>query len=140
MNCAARGPMLVLDGSVLFEIVADTSGAEALRRRLLLDPDLCAPHMIDAEVHAVIQRENRNGRLDLTAATQAVDDLRTWPGERWPHQPLLARAWQLRHNVRSYDALYVALAEALGATLLTLDQRLATAAGLRCAVEVPASH
>ncbi len=137
MNCAAIGPMLIVDASVLFEVVADTPGAEALRQRLLLDTDHCAPHLIDAEVHAVIQRENRSGRLDVTAATQAVDDLRSWPGERWSHQPLLSRAWDLRHNVRSYDALYVALAEALGATLLTLDQRLATAPGLRCSVEVP---
>lgn len=128
--------MLIVDASILFEVVADTPGAEVLRRRLLLDPDHCAPHLIDAEVHAVIQREYRNGRLDLTAATQAVDDLRTWPGERWSHRPLLARAWQLRNNVRSYDALYVALAEALGATLLTLDRRLATAPGLLCSVEV----
>ncbi len=129
--------MLIVDASVLFEIVADTPEADALRHRLLLDPELCAPHLIDAEVQAVIQRQHRDGRLDLTAAEQAVEDLITWPGERWPHQPLLWRAWQLRHNVRGYDSLYVALAEALGATLLTLDKRLATAPGLRCAVEIP---
>jgi predicted nucleic acid-binding protein len=129
--------MLIVDASILFEVVADTPGAELLRQRLLLDTDQCAPHLIDAEVHAVIQREYRNGRLDLTAATQAVDDLRAWPGERWSHRPLLERAWQLRNNVRSHDALYVALAEAFGVTLLTLDKRLATAPGLRCSVEVP---
>jgi len=128
--------MLIVDASVLFEIVADTPGAASLRQRLLLDPDLGAPHLIDAEVQAVIQRQHRTGGLDLTAATQAVDDLRTWPAERWPHRPLLERAWELRDNVRSYDALYVALAEAMNATLLTLDKRLAKAPGVRCVVEV----
>ena len=128
--------MLIIDASVLFEVVADTPNSAALRQRLLLDPDHAAPHLIDAEVHAVIQRQYRNGRLDLTAATQAVEDLRTWPGERWSHRPLLERAWQLRDNVRSYDAMYIALAEAMNATMLTLDKRLATAPGLRCIVEV----
>ena len=133
---AVRGPMLIIDASVLFEVVADTPSSAALRQRLLLDPDHAAPHLIDAEVHAVIQRQYLNGRLDLTAATQAIEDLRAWPGERWSHRPLLERAWQLRDNVRSYDAMYVALAEAMNAPLLTLDKRLAAAPGLRCIVEV----
>jgi predicted nucleic acid-binding protein len=128
--------VLVVDASVLFEVVADTPDAERVRERLAADPDHAAPHLIDAEVLAVIQVQHRKGALDATAASQAVDDLRTWPGERWSHRPLLPRAWELRQNVRGYDAMYVALAEGLEATLLTLDQRLARAAGLRCAVEV----
>jgi predicted nucleic acid-binding protein len=87
-------------------------------------------------VLAVIQTQHRIGALDDTATSQAVDDLSTWPGERWTHRPLLERAWQLRRNIRGHDALYVALAEALGATLLTLDQRLPRAPGIECAVEV----
>ena len=128
--------MLVVDASVLFEVVADTPDAEPLRTRLAADPDHASPHLIDAEVLAVIQVQHRRGALDATAASQAVDDLRSWPGERWSHRPLLLRAWELRQNVRGYDALYVALAEALGATLLTLDRRLARAPGLECPVEV----
>lgn len=129
--------MLVVDASVLFEVVADTPDSESLRARLALDSDHGAPHLVDPEVLSVIQRQHRLGSLDATAAHQAVDDLRSWPGERWSHRPLLARAWELRANLRGYDALYVALAEALGATLLTLDQRLAAAPGLQCEVEVP---
>ena len=72
----------------------------------------------------MIQTQHRIGALDTTAASQAVEDLRLWPGERWSHRVLLPRAWELRHDVRGYDAIYVALAEALGATLLTLDRRL----------------
>lgn len=129
--------MLVVDASVMFEVVADTPGSDLLRERLVLDPEHAAPHLVDAEVLSVIQTYHRTGRLDTTAASQAVDDLRSWPGERWSHRPLLGRAWGLRANVRGYDALYVALAEALDATLLTLDRRLANVTGIRCAVEVP---
>lgn len=128
--------MVVVDASVLFEIVADGELAEDLRARLVAQEESAAPHLIDAEVLSVIQTHARRGILDPTAATQALDDLRTWPGRRWPHRPLLARAWELRDNVRGYDALYVALAEALDANLLTLDRRLATASGPRCPIEI----
>jgi predicted nucleic acid-binding protein len=76
------------------------------------------------------------GRLDDTAARQAVEDLRDWPAERFGHRMLLARAWELRDRVRTWDALYVALAEALDATLITLDERLGRVAELDCRVEV----
>ncbi len=131
--------MLVVDASALFEVVADTPGSEMIRMLLADDPDHAAPHLIDAEVLAVVQTQHRRGALDDTAAAQAIDDLAAWPGERWSHRPLLARAWELRDNVRSYDALYVALAEALAATLLTRDGRLGRATGLRCQVVVLAS-
>ena len=128
--------MLVVDTSVLFEVVCDTPRSAPLRERLLSDTDQVAPHLIDAEVLSVIQTHHRRGNLDTTAASQAVDDLRSWPGERWSHGPLLDRAWGLRSTVRGYDGLYVALAEALDATLLTLDERLARAPGPRCVIEV----
>ncbi|MEI2638715.1 MAG: type II toxin-antitoxin system VapC family toxin [Microthrixaceae bacterium] len=137
IRSADRGLMIVLDASVLFEIVADTPRSDSLRMRLAQEDDQSAPHLIDAEVLYVIQSRLRHGDLDNTAATQAIEDLRTWPGERWSHQALLLRAWELRHNIRGYDALYVALAEGLGATLLTLDTRLSRAAGIRCPIEVP---
>lgn len=129
--------MLVLDASVVFEVVADTPNAEGLREICAADTDHAAPHLVDAEVLSVIERVHRSGQLDETAATQAVDDLRAWPGERWSHRPLLERAWQLRENVRGHDALYVALAEAFDATLVTLDERLGTAPGLECRVAIP---
>lgn len=129
--------MLVLDASVLFEVLADTPAAESARQHLILDDDHAAPHLVDAEVLAVIEAKHRQGALDATAAAQAVEDLRSWPGERWSHRPFLARAWELRSNVRGYDALYVALAEAMDATLVTLDRRLVNAPGPRCRIEVP---
>jgi len=131
--------MLVVDASVLFEVVADTRESEGLREHLTADTDHAAPHLVDAEVLSVIQSHSRVGNLDPTAASQAIDDLRSWPGQRWPHRSLLERAWELRHNVRSYDGLYVALAEALDGTLITLDQRLSKVRGLKCDVTLPSA-
>lgn len=136
MSSVARGPMLIVDASCLYEVVADTARAEEVRARLAADTDQAAPHVIDAEVLGIIRRDHLLGRLDQTSASQAVEDLRAWPGERFGHRSLLDRAWELRANVRSWDALYVALAEALDATLITLDERLARAHGLECATEV----
>ena len=48
----------------------------------------------------------------------------------------LPRVWELRHNLTAYDAVYVALAEALDAPLLTRDQRLAAAPGHHAVVEL----
>jgi predicted nucleic acid-binding protein len=120
----------------MYEVVADGPLAEAIRLRLAGDADHAAPHIVDIEVASVIRRDHQLGRLDRTAAAQAVEDLREWPGERFGHQPLLDRIWDLRTTVRAWDAAYVALAEALGAVLLTLDDRLAAAPGPRCHIEV----
>jgi predicted nucleic acid-binding protein len=128
--------MLVVDASCLFEVVADTADSEPIRLRLAADPDHAAPHLVDAEVLGVIRRHHLTGVLDATAAAQAVEDLQDWPGQRYGHHGLLARAWDLRWTVRSWDALYVALAEALGAILLTRDTRLASAPGPTCVIEV----
>jgi predicted nucleic acid-binding protein len=69
-----------------------------------------------------------------------VADLAVWPGERFGHRALLERAWELRETVRGPDAMYVALAEALGTTLLTTDGRLAAASGPTCPIEVVGSE
>ncbi len=76
------------------------------------------------------------GKVGRSRADQAVDDLAGLPIERYPHLALLPRVWELRHNLTPYDAAYVALAEALGAVLVTADARLAEAPGLRCAIEL----
>jgi predicted nucleic acid-binding protein len=128
--------MLIIDASCLFEVVADTALAEPIRQRLRLDGELAAPHIIDAEVLGTIRFHHLTRRLDASAAQQAVDELRDWPGDRFSHRSLLARAWDLRHAVRSWDALYVALAEALDAPLITSDARLARASGPLCSIEL----
>lgn len=128
--------MLIVDASCLVETLIGGPRAEEVRERLMADSDHAAPHAVDVEVFGVVRREYLRGNLDLTAASQAIEDLADWPGERFGHRPLLERAWQLRDSVRGWDAMYVALAEALDAPLLTLDARLAAASGPTCPIEV----
>jgi predicted nucleic acid-binding protein len=133
--------VIVVDASCLAHVVISSRCSDSVRERLAADADHAAPHVIDVEVFDVIRREHLLRRLDRTEATQAVDDLRDWPGERYPHRHLLARAWQLRDTVRGWDAVYVALAEALDIALVTTERRLASAPGPRCRIEViEASH
>lgn len=126
--------MLVLDAGCLFELVCATPRAERVASYLEPNVDQLAPHLIDVEVFGAIRKQLELGRLDETAARQAVRDLRDWPGDRIGHRPLLERAWELRHRVRGHDATYVALAEAVDAPLLTTDARLARANGPRCQI------
>lgn len=133
---AANGPMLIVDASCLYEVVADTARADDVRARLAVDPDHAAPSVVDVEVVSVIRRDYRLGRLDATAAYQAVEDLRDWPGERFGHRHLLDRVWDLKGSIRAWDAFYVALAEVLDGTLITADSRLARAPGPRCTIDV----
>ena len=129
--------MLVVDASCLAEVVVAGPDAEPVRGRLAGDPEQAAPHLVDAEVLGVVRRAHLRGELDGTAARQAIEDLESWPAARVDHRPLLKRAWELRNSLSTPDALYVALAEALDATLLTLDRRLARAGGTRCLIELP---
>lgn len=127
--------MLVVDASCLVEVLIGGAAAEPIRRRLTGEREQVAPHIVDVEVFSVVRREHLHGRIDRTAATQAIEDLAEWPGERFSHHGLLSRAWQLRATVRGSDAMYVALAEAFDVVLLTTDHRLTTATGPRCRIE-----
>jgi predicted nucleic acid-binding protein len=128
--------MLIVDASCLYEVVADTARAEDVRARLAVDPEHAAPAVVDVEVVSVIRRDYLLGHLDATAADQALEDLRDWPGERFGHRPLLGRVWELKGSLRTWDAFYVALAEVLQGTLITADARLARAPGPRCTIDV----
>ncbi|MPZ16148.1 MAG: PIN domain-containing protein [Chloroflexi bacterium] len=128
--------MLIVDASCLYDVLVGKPEAERIRTRLAADADQAAPHIIDVEVLSVIRRDFLLGQLDATTANQAVEDLRDWPGDRFGHQALLDRAWELRWNVRGWDAVYVALAETFQATLITGDARLGGVPSLRCLVEV----
>jgi predicted nucleic acid-binding protein len=94
------------------------------------------PELADLEVTSVLRRQLRAGTIDARRAGLALDDLAALPARRAPHRPLLARCWELRDNLTPYDAAYVALAEAMQATLLTGDRRLARAQGIRCNIEI----
>ena len=98
------------------------------------------PELADLEVASVLRRQI-DGALDGRRAGLALDDLAALPAQRAPHRPLLARCWELGDNLTIYDAAYVALAEAMHATLLTGNRRLARATGPQCLIEIlpPAS-
>jgi predicted nucleic acid-binding protein len=129
--------MLIVDASCLTEVLLAGQRAGQVRDRLEADADHAAPHIIDVEVFGIVRREHRLGTIDTTGAALALRSLQEWRGIRFGHVELLRRAWELRYNVRGWDAMYVALAEACGAPLLTLDVRLAQASGPRCTIEVP---
>jgi len=128
--------MLVVDASVLVAALSNRPSAPLVRRRLDEDDDQAAPEIIDVEVFGVIRGHFLRGHVDRSGAESTINRLHDWPGERLTHRPFLSRAWELRHNVRGWDAFYVALAEAFDATLLTTDARLARAKGPQCDIEV----
>jgi len=97
---------------------------------------LHAPHLLDIEVTQVVRRYAASGAIPVRRAHTAIVDLLNLQIRRYPHDLLLERVWALRHNLTAYDAGYVALAEALDATLLTRDRRLARAAGRDAKVEL----
>lgn len=104
-------------------------------RRIAEEASL-APHLLDLEVASALRGLVRRGALAAAVAHAALRQLAVLPVARCDHRPLLPRCWELRHSLTVYDAAYVALAEATGATLLTSDQRLAHAPGIDCEVEL----
>lgn len=128
--------MIVVDASALLEILLRTPAAEAVEQRLFAPgQSLHAPHLLDVEVAQVLRRYAAIGEIDPARGAAALADLADLPLRRYPHDMLLPRVWELRNNLTAYDAVYVALAEALDATLVTRDQRLAAAAGYRARIE-----
>lgn len=129
--------MIVVDASALLEVLLRTSAAEAVEQRLFASGQtLHAPHLIDVEVTQVLRRYAAGGAIDEGRGRAALADLADFPIRRYSHEWLLPRVWDLRHNLTAYDAVYVALAEALDATVVTRDQRLATAAGAGARVDL----
>lgn len=128
--------MIVVDASVLVTALADDNVDGQNARSRLSRENLVAPQIIDLEVLSVLRRLALAGRVNQHRAEMALADLIDLPMHRADHMPLLNRCWQLRSNLTTYDAAYVALAEALDVTLLTADSRLAQAPGIRCRIEV----
>jgi predicted nucleic acid-binding protein len=129
--------LIVLDASALVELVLGTPRGRAVASRIG-DPEvsLNVPHLADVEVAQVLRRYVREGGLEEAAGRAGLEILSLLDLERHAHEPLLERVWALRSNLTAYDAVYVALAEALGGRLLTCDSRLARAPGLRGRVDL----
>ena len=129
--------MIVIDASVMVEVVLRSEAGEAARPRLLRRREtLHAPHVLDLEVANALRRCLARGEIDDRRGREALADLTNMSIERHGHQPLLERIWQLRDNLTAYDAAYLALAETLGAPLLTRNTGLASIAGHHARVEL----
>lgn len=129
--------MIVLDASAVVELLLGTRLGQSIGTRIA-DPalGLHVPHLIDVEVAQALRRYVREGELDCGAAVAALEDLRALDLERHAHEPLLDRVWALRENLTADDAVYVALAEALEAVLLTCDRKLARTPGMGKRIEL----
>ncbi len=123
--------MIVLDASCLVELLLGTDAGRTVAARIA-DPahSLHIPHLLDVEVAQTLRRLARDGEISSADATAAIEDLRALDLTRHAHDVLLDRVWALRGNLSAYDAVYVALAEALNAPLLTCDRKLARAPGM----------
>lgn len=138
-SSSSGSSVLVVDASVLVTALADDGPDGDVARSRLRGETLAVPELADLEVLSVLRRQLAAGRLDARRARLALTDLRDLPARRVPHLPLLDAVWSLRANLTVYDAVYVALAGALEAVLLTGDGRLARAPGLPCTVELLAA-
>ena len=128
--------MIVVDASALLEFLLQTPLGTRVEARLLRDGDeFHAPHLVDVEVTQGLRRLVRAGEVTADRAVDAIADLADLDLHRHSHLDLLTRAWKLRENITPYDAMYIALAEALGATLVTCDAALASAPRHRASIE-----
>ena len=128
--------MLVLDASAAVELLLNTASGKRVAKRVENPAvSIHVPHLIDVEIAQVLRRYALRGTLSAARGELALDQWRALDVERYPHELFLDRIWQLRDNVSAYDAVYVALAEALGAVLVTGDRRLAGAPGLGIRIE-----
>ena len=128
--------MKVIDASVLVQALGQTRETAAVAELLAEDVDLHAPHLVDVEVTSALRSLVRRGEISEDRARDARIDLGELALTRYPHGALLDRAWELRHSLSTYGAVYVALAELLDAPLLTSDARTARATGHSAKIEL----
>lgn len=129
--------MIVIDASAVLEVLLRRREMPGLELRLSdRQESLHAPPLIEVEVAQVLRRYALSGQIPEPRCHQALSDFTDLPLVLHDHTPFLSRVWELRHNLTAYDAVYVALAEALRAPLLTADRRLAASSGHDARIEV----
>jgi predicted nucleic acid-binding protein len=117
--------MIVADASAVVEVLLNTSRAAAIASRLFAGGQtIHAPHLVDVEVLQVLRRYVSASTVANARAREMMQDYLDMDLKRYPHDVLLERMWELRHNFTAYDAAYIALAEALEAPLITCDRAL----------------
>ncbi len=129
----------VCDASAVVALLLDSGPDGRWVTDTLSGADLIAPTLMLFETSNIIRRHELAGLVSADQAAQAHADLLDLSIEQWPYDLIGPRVWELRKNLSSYDASYVAVAEFTNAPLVTLDRRLARAPNLRCAVVTPSS-
>ena len=121
--------LIVLDSSAAIELLESTAAGVRIAERIAETSDsLHAPHLIDLEVASALRKKVRLGAMGEGPATKLLALFQQLQIDRHDHELLMPRIWDLRDCLSCYDASYVALAEALEATLVTCDGRLSRAA------------
>ena len=128
---------LVCDASAIVTVLLDSGAAGTWVATRLAGAELCAPALMPFECSNILRRHELAGLVSADQAAQAHLDLVDLPVELWPYEALAARIWQLRADLTSYDAAYVALAETIDTPLVTLDRRIQRVPGIGCAVDTP---
>ena len=128
---------LVVDASLVVSALVDAGNTGIWAESLLASGPLGAPHLMPVEVTNILRRAAAKGEITQDVASMAHADLLDLRVELYPYAPFAARVWELRDNVTSYDAWYIALAESLGVSVATLDYRMAQAPGTRCSFKTP---
>jgi predicted nucleic acid-binding protein len=129
--------VIVVDASAILEILLRSAAGTLAEQRVLRRREtIHAPALVDLEVAQVLRRYVLRGDLTAGWARNAIGVLVAFPMERYGHEPLIPRIWELRDTLTAYDAAYVALAEGLRAPLVTCDARLANAPGIRASIEL----
>ena len=130
--------MVVVDASALVAYATDTGPVGAWVRGVVRNSaPLAAPAFTLAEAANALRSMELRGQLTAPEAARAYRDLLGLDLDLHPYEPFAERVWELRHNLNSYDAWYVALAEALGCPLVTIDYRLVRSPGTACAFLTP---
>lgn len=129
----------VCDASAVIAVLLDSGADGEWATTQLADAELFAPTLLPYECANVIRRAELSGAISADQAAQAHTDLLDLAIDLWPFDLLATRARDLRANLSSYDAAYVALAEILSVPLVTLDLRILRAPGITCSVSVPGS-
>ena len=127
----------VIDASVLVAALVDSGQESRWAEDAIAGDDLASPELALAEATNTLRRLELAGDISLFEAASAQADLMKLDIMLFPFAPFAERVWALRSNLTSYDAWYVALAEALNCPLLTLDRKLSGASGPVCDVITP---
>ena len=128
---------MVIDASALVAALVDSGPEGAWAESLIADGQLVGPELVLAEASNILRRLEQAGSISRIEATASHNDLLQLDIQLFPFAPFAERVWELRGNLTCYDAWYVALAEALGGPLATLDRRMTRASGPICPILSP---